>query len=235
MQVRFNLLLVPDVICKSNSDIFTHLKPHGGYCLSVGTLRIFINCDIINCTIIYEREYKMKQSNNTNWSFKGILRLIVTLAAILGIIFLMLSLTNPSKTPATAEQVETVLKKQGFEVVDTTKTHKEQLGENMGYTLTSSTSVFADDIEFTFYVFADDNSAEKIRGVLQSWIWENRFSVPNVEFSEAHGNYVAYTLKAHGMYSLNVRVGNTLVFAISDEESAPKILDIMAAIGYFEE
>lgn len=177
----------------------------------------------------------MKQSNNTKWSVKVILRVIIGLTVFCGVIFLMFSLINSPKTPATAKQVENVLKEQGFELIDTTKTHREQLGENMGYTLTSSTSVFADDIEFIFYVFTDDNSAEKIRGVLQSWIWENRFSVPNIEFSEGQANYVAYTLKANGMYSLNVRVGNTLVFAISNEESAPIIHDIMVDIGYFEE
>ena len=44
-----------------------------------------------------------------------------------------------------------------------------------------------------------------------------------------------YTIKANGLYTINMRVANTLIFAYCDEENASKLNAIMKEIGYFDE
>ena len=177
----------------------------------------------------------MTNTKKSMWSFKMILRTVIILGAFFGVMFLIIAITTQPKSVASIKQIESVLTEQGYTPIDTTEIWKERMSEDIKPCLTKSVSIQVDDIDFTFFAFSDDKSADGIRGYFNSYIRWNRFSVPNIEFSEGHGNYVAYTLKAGGLYSLNVRVGNTLVFATSNEESAPKIHDIMVAIGYFEE
>lgn len=177
----------------------------------------------------------MEKTKNSVWSFKVILRAVIVLALFFGIIFLLFAITGKPKPVATIEQVESVLTEQGYTPVDTTEMWKERMAENIKPCLTEAVSIQVDDIDFTFFAFSDDSSAEGVRSYFASWIWQNRFSTPNIEFSEGHGNYAAYALKAAGKYSLIVRIGNTVVFALSKEENSSKIFDIMCAIGYFHE
>lgn len=90
-----------------------------------------------------------------------------------------------------------------------------------------------DDISFNFFVFDNDKSAEYVRRLYRSYIRDNRYFIPNVEIKEGNSNYLIYTLKANGLYSVVIRVENTLVFAYSDEENAEKINDIILEMEYF--
>ncbi len=177
----------------------------------------------------------MAKDKNSVWSFKVILRAVIGFGVFFGIIFLLFAITGKPKPVATIEQVESVLTEQGYTPIDTTETWKDHMSEDIKPCLTEAVSIQVDDIDFTFFTFSDDNSAEGVRSYFSSWIWKNRFSTPNIEFSEGHANYLAYTLTAAGKYSLIVRIDNTVVFALSKEENASKILDIMCGIGYFDE
>jgi len=44
-----------------------------------------------------------------------------------------------------------------------------------------------------------------------------------------------YTIKANGLYTICMRVDNTLVFAYCNEQNAGKLNAIMIGIGYFDE
>ena len=57
----------------------------------------------------------------------------------------------------------------------------------------------------------------------------------NIEVSEGSANYMLYTIKANGLYTICMRVDNTLVFAYCNEENASKLNAIMIEIGYFDE
>lgn len=163
---------------------------------------------------------------------KNFLKLVIAFGILLGIILIVWSITNHPKTPATAEQVWNILEAQGFEPVDTTQSYIEEWGENSSM-LQQAIGTETEDIHFEFFVFDNDKSAEYVRGVYQTWIRDNRYYIPNVEMKEGMANYMIYTLEANGMYSVNIRVGNTLIFAYSDENNAEKIDNIVLAMDYF--
>lgn len=163
---------------------------------------------------------------------KNVIKLSIALGVLIGIIVIIFSLTNNPKTPATAEQVWNIIETQGFEPVDTTQLYKDDWGEN-GNILLQAVGMQIDDISFNFFVFDSDKSADYVRGLYRTYIRDNRYSIPNVEISEGMANYMIYTLKANGLYSVNIRVGNTLIFAYSDEENASKIDNIILEMDYF--
>ncbi len=164
--------------------------------------------------------------------FKNVVKVSAALGALFGVFLLVLAITGHSKTPATAEQVRGILVSQDFEPADTTQPYREKWGKN-GHSLIQAVSAEVEDIRFDFYLFDSDKSAEYIRKLYQSYIRDNRYDLPNAEIKEGAANYVIYTIKAGGMYTVNIRVGNTLVYAESDEENASKINGIVLAMEYF--
>lgn len=170
---------------------------------------------------------KMKNS-----MIKNIIKAAIAFGTLIGIIMIFISIINNPKTPVTAEQVWDILVAQGFEPVDTTQIYKDDWGAN-GNILKKSVSAQADDISFNFFVFDSDKSAEYVRTLYLNYIRDNRYSIPNVEFTEGNSNYLIYTLKANGLYSVVIRVGNTLIFAYSNEENLEKINDIILEMEYF--
>lgn len=163
---------------------------------------------------------------------KNLIKVSIAVGALIGIIVIVFSITNNPKTPATADQVWTILETQGFEPADTTQLYKDEWG-NIGNSLSEVVSMESGDIRFDFFVFNNTENAEVIRKRYQSYIRDNRYHIPNVKVSEGAANYMIYTLKANGMYSVNIRVGNTLIFAYSDEENASKIDNIILEMDYF--
>lgn len=89
------------------------------------------------------------------------------------------------------------------------------------------------DINFNFFVFSDNETTEQVRKECVSYIMTYRYGVPKIETKEGARNYMIYTLKAKGMYSVNIKMGNTLIFAYSDEENAEKINKIILEMDYF--
>ena len=55
----------------------------------------------------------------------------------------------------------------------------------------------------------------------------------NVEFEENISNYSIYTIRARGLYSALVRVGNTVAFGMSTEENALHVQDILKDLDYW--
>lgn len=171
----------------------------------------------------------MKKKNSM---IKNVIKVSIALGALIGIIVIVISITNNPKTPVAADRVWDILEAQGFEPVDTTQSYKDDWGDN-GNILNNSVSTQVDDISFNFFVFDNDKSAEYVRRLYRSYIRDNRYFIPNVEIKEGNSNYLIYTLKANGLYSVVIRVENTLVFAYSDEENAEKINDIILEMEYF--
>ena len=163
---------------------------------------------------------------------KIIIVLPVFVVGLLGLFLYVLSITGAPKPLATAEQVWSILESQGYEPTDTTQLYRHGWND-INSKIVQVVSIKDDDLGFDFFTFDSKETAEYVRGYCQSYIRWNRYTVPNVEIKNAATNHMIYTLKAGGMYSVNIRVENTLIFAYSDEENASKIDDIVRAIGYF--
>lgn len=165
--------------------------------------------------------------------FKNCLKIFIALGALLGMVLIIFSITNNPKTPVTAEQVWSILEAQEFIPSDTTQLYKDEWGNN-GNGLTQVVSTESDDIRFDFFVFDSQENAESIRKLYQSFINSNRYCVPNVEIKTGSANYMIYTLKAKGIYTVNIRVGHTLIFAYANEENASKVDSIIQDMDYFQ-
>lgn len=167
-----------------------------------------------------------------NGNLKFVLFPILVVVLLSAILFVVFTKGHP-KTPATAEQVFRTLESNGLTGADLTNDYREKW--NIGSTLKNAIGCEENDIRFDFFIFDGENSAEGIRKKYQSYIRENRYAIPNIEVSEGATNYMLYTIKAKGLYTINMRVADTLVFAYCNEENAGKLNTIMRGIGYFDD
>lgn len=133
------------------------------------------------------------------------------------------------KAVATADSVWSILESNGYKPIDSTEQYKEKWNSSV----TKVVSMTDDDVNFNFFVFSDDKTAEQARKEYISYIRWNRYDVMHTKFNEGRSNYMIYTLMANGMYSVDIKVGNTLIFAYSDEENADKINKIVSEMDYF--
>ncbi len=160
----------------------------------------------------------------------------IIVVLLLGTIYAVIFSRWKDKTPATYEQVWSVLEENGYAPTDTTEhfinNWKEQ--NTLKGVLNKAVTVQQDDIRFDYYMFDSKSTADYYRGLYISYTRSNRYDVKNVEFSERLANYTIYTIKAAGMYTAVVMVDNTLVFAYSDSENSSVIYDMIVDIGYFD-
>lgn len=147
-------------------------------------------------------------------------------------VVLVYGITHNPKTVATADSVWSVLENNGYEPIDSTQEYKDQWADNSGRVSKAVTAIDG-DINFNFFVFSDDEMAEKARGEYMSYIRWHRYDAVNVETGKYASNYSIYTIEADGMYSVDIRIGNTVIFAYSDAENADKINKIISEIEYF--
>lgn len=165
-------------------------------------------------------------------NIKLVLFPVLVVALLVVVLFIVFTKGHP-KTPATAEQVFSTLENNGFAAVDLTSTYQEKW--NMDSVLKNAVVCEENDLRFDFFVFDSEQSADHIRKKYQTYIRENRYANPNIEISEGATNYNLYTIKAKGVYTINMRVANTLVFAYCNEENANQLNAIMRELGYFSE
>ena len=55
-----------------------------------------------------------------------------------------------------------------------------------------------------------------------------------MEIVAGMANYMIYTIEAKGIYTVNIRVGNTLVCGESKGENAGTLNKVLLAMDYFE-
>lgn len=157
----------------------------------------------------------------------------ILVVVLLAVILIAVFTKGHPKTPATVEKVFHAIENNGFVGANITSDYQEKWG--MGNELQNAIAFEDDDIRFDFFEFDSYTNAEHIRKQYRSYIRENRYDIPNIEVSEGAANYMLYTIKANGLYTICVRVDNTLVFAYCNEENASKLNAIMIEIGYFDE
>ena len=157
----------------------------------------------------------------------------ILVVALLAVFLIVVFTKGHPKTPATVAQVSSALEKNGFDAVDLTNDYQEKW--NMDSVLKNAVVCEEDDLRFDFFVFDSEQNADYVRVKYQTHIRENRYANPNIEISEGATNYMLYTIKAKGVYTINMRVANTLVFAYCNEENANKLNAIMRELGYFDE
>lgn len=158
--------------------------------------------------------------------------LTASAVALLAVIWAVIFIKASPKTPAAAPQVSAALAENGLTGADLTDAYREKWA--VGTALKAAVGTEKSDLRFDFFVFDTANTAERIRKNYQTFIREERYATPNIEVSEGAANFVLYTLKADGTYTVNMRVENTLVFAYCRTENAERLDAVMRGIGYFD-
>lgn len=165
--------------------------------------------------------------------WKGYLKLalVIILFIVLSIVFFEF-LTVP-KTPATTEQVKSVIVAQGYEPKDITEQYYES-DPVFKNTLNKCISFDKDDIHFEFFDFNNNNSAIDIYSQVYSQLSYRYNSAYSVEIDYQIANYSIWLYDSLGKYSVAIYVGNTAVYAHCDSENQNEIDKILDAIDYLK-
>ena len=163
---------------------------------------------------------------------KFLFGLFLGFGPVIGVFLLIYNLESP-KTPLEAEQVWEILESEGYEPYDSTELYKDAWGWKDN-SLTSAVKAAKDDIVFDYFVFENDGIAEGVRKRYRHWIRDNRYDIPNVEIVHCIRNYMIYTIEVNGMYTVCIRVGNTVVCAESKAENAGILNKVLWAMDYLK-
>lgn len=159
------------------------------------------------------------------------LGLVIALFAVLAFIFF--NFISVPKTPATTEQVKSVIVAQGYEPKDITEQYYES-DPVFKNTLNKCISFDKDDIHFEFFDFNNNNSAIDIYSQVYSQLSYRYNSAYSVEIDYQIANYSIWLYDSLGKYSVAIYVGNTAVYAHCDSENQNEIDKILDAIDYLK-
>lgn len=156
----------------------------------------------------------------------GLTLLFVGGIILLAIILIYAFTNGQPKTPATCQQVTTVLSDLGYVPSDTTSLYLEDDAQ-----LKSSVAIENEQIRFDFFEFDNENSAINVYNHACSQMHTYQ-SGDMIERDEGYNNYSMYSLKSKGVYYITIRVGNTAIYAYCDEDYMGELGKILSGIGY---
>lgn len=166
-----------------------------------------------------------------HFTFRKILPvLMVTFCVIFFIVmFIYVILYGGNKTPYTAAQVAEIMQSYGYEAVDNTE---EMQAQNSSIEHSVYCVSYYPYIEFTFIEMDSDASAKSLFTSLHEQFWEKRRYNTNVG-ENYYNNYSSMDYHLEDDYYSNiVRVSNTVVLAISKENTQDKIYELLEAMDY---
>ena len=156
----------------------------------------------------------------------GLTVLFVGGIILLAVILLYAFTNGQPKTPATCQQVTTVLSDLGYAPSDTTSLYLEDDAQ-----LKSSVTIENEKIRFDFFEFDNDDGAANAYNSACNQMLDYR-SRYNVSHSQGYANYYMHSLISSGVYYITIRVGNTALYAYCDEDYMGELGKILTKIGY---
>ena len=165
--------------------------------------------------------------------WKGYLKLALVIIFFIVLAIVFFNFFAAPKTPATTEQVKSVIIAQGYEPKDITEQYYES-DPGFKSVLNRCISFDKDDIHFEFFDFNNNNSAINIYSQVYSQLSYRYNSAYSVEIDYQIANYSIWLYDSLGKYSVAIYVGNTAVYAHCDSESQNEIDKILDAIDYLK-
>lgn len=156
----------------------------------------------------------------------GLTVLFVGGIILLAVILLYAFTNGQPKTPATCQQVTTVLSDLGYAPSDTTSLYLENDAQ-----LKSSVAIENEKIRFDFFEFDNDDGAANAYNSACNQMLDYR-SRYNVSHSQGYANYYMHSLISSGVYYITIRVGNTALYAYCDKDYMGELGKILTKIGY---
>lgn len=156
---------------------------------------------------------------------------VIPIVVIVGLIVIFAIIYTGPKDIATAEQVWDAIIDAGYQPVDATELYADDMPN-----LVQCIGFEKDDEYFNFYFFQDKGAARALYGQIHSHLYINFYSSPCIEHNSYQANYHIYTLAASGRYSVDIYVGNTVVYAYCDDEKGHNegIVNVLKTIGYLD-
>ena len=178
----------------------------------------------------YSKRKRPKSTINVKLAI-GIFMIIAIFVVF--IIMGMDALFAGSKTPATSDEVWSVIEAQGYEPEDISDFYYQK---DSGFKLTLQKCIAfeKEDIHFEFFEFNNKDSAIDVYGQAYYKITTRYNSWQKMEISHKASNYSLYFLDSLGKYNVSIYVGNTAVYAYCDSEHQNEINKILAPIDYLE-
>lgn len=165
--------------------------------------------------------------------WKGYLKLALVIIFFIVLAIVFFNFFAVPKTPATLEQVKSVMTAQGYEPQDISDFYYNR-DEDFKNVLKKCIAIEKDDIHFEFFDFNNENTPIDIYGQAHADIIKNYNSAYGVEIEHRTANYILYTLDSLGRYNVAIYVGNTAVIAHCNSENQNEINKILDAIDYLK-
>ncbi|MBP3697162.1 MAG: hypothetical protein J6J45_06415 [Clostridia bacterium] len=157
--------------------------------------------------------------------------LILLILLILIMFAVFIGVTGNKKTPATPEQIISVIKKQGYEPQDITELHYSNNAASKT-SLKKCIAFFYEDIHFEYFHLSNDSTAINLYSQFHRKIVDNYNASHIIETENKQANFVIYTLDNGEKYNVSIYVGNTVVYAYCDSQNKNEINKILDAIDY---
>lgn len=166
------------------------------------------------------------------FTLKNFIKLIVAFGILVGIIVLLLYITNQPKPPATSEHIVKALQDLNYNYEDLTEEYIEQW--KCDEILQKAISAESENIRFDFFIFDSVSAAEEYRKSYRSHIYTNYYKRPSNENKDHMSNWNQYILETDEMYVVCTRVDNTLLYAYCRVDHKAELHNLVTKIGYFD-
>ena len=165
--------------------------------------------------------------------WKGYLKLALVIIFFIVLAIVFFSFFAVPKTPATTEQVKSVMIAQGYEPQDISDFYYDK-DVDFKKVLNKCIAIEKENLHFEFFDFNNDNSAVDIfRQAYQKMSY--KYNDPySIEIEHRIANYSIYLLDSLGKYNVAIYVGNTAVYAYCDSKNKTEIDKILDAIDYLK-
>lgn len=165
--------------------------------------------------------------------WKGYLKLALVIIFFIVLAIVFFNFFAVPKTPATLEQVKSVMTAQGYEPQDISDFYYDK-DVDFKRVLNKCIAIEKDDLHFEFFEFNNDNSAIELFQQAYQKISYKYNAAHSIEIETQIANYTIYTLDSLGKYNVAIYVGNTAVYAYCDSENKVEIQKILDAIDYLK-
>lgn len=163
--------------------------------------------------------------NKNIWIIVGVVIIAIVTLSFLTTKFFKKILYS-EKTPITAETFNTIMKDNGYSLIDTTKQYV-----TYGDYIKKSYVAKKQDYQIEFYELSNVDNANTMFYTNKE-IFEKQKGNISKQFSRSGKNYSQYFLKTNIKYSYLSRIDNTLLYINVDTKNTNEVENIINELGY---
>ena len=172
-----------------------------------------------------------RQNLGEKFTVKGVILLILLIVFMIGLFLALINIGEP-KTPATGEQVHTVLEKYGLTSQDFSNEYIEAYPKR---SFVSVVGYRTDEFRIEWFEFEGEEGARAATVDFNQYLLDARDITNDIEFEEANRYYYIHTYNVDDKHFWVMRIENTAIYGFCYDENYRKMVDIMQELGYTTE